>query len=375
MKFFKLLILLVSQVVLSQDAFVIKNVTLFDGNSLINKTSVLIEDGVVKEVNKRIKGTYTVVDGKGKFLMPGLTNAHVHCWGQPQLQEAAKAGVLNLLDMHGLENMQSYLVEAGKKPENARFFRAGYAATAEGGHGTQYGFPVPTLSSPEDAPEWIENRVKAGVDYIKIIYEPWKNTHTIETVNALVVEAHKNDKIAVVHISNTQNAYEAYQSGADGLVHLWRNDKIEENQLLEMSSRPFFIVPTMLTNIEMSRTLGKKSDEEITILEQKTKKEIKRVYDAGVPLLAGTDPPNGNINMGTDLYKELIYFSEAGIPNLAVLKTATSNPATYFGLKKIGYIQEGYVADLLLLDKSPLENMENLKTISRIWKAGVEVKK
>lgn len=367
--------LLFFQITTAQDAFVIKDVTLFDGDKVITKTSVLIDNGKIVKIAKRIKGSYEVIDGQGKFLMPALINAHVHCWGTAQLEEAAQAGILSLLDMHGMEPMQKFLVEAAKKPTTARFFRAGYAATAEGGHGTQYGFPVPVLAGPEDAPEWIENRVKAGVDYIKIIYEPWKNTHTVETVNALVKEAHKLGKKAVVHISNSENAYEVYQAGADGLVHLWRKGNMEQDQLSNMASRSFFITPTMLTNIEVSRTIAKKSEDEIALLEKVTLKEIKRVYDAGIPLLAGTDPPNGNINMGTDLYKELIYFSKAGIPNLDVLKTATSNPVKHYGLEGLGFVKEGYVADLLLLDKSPLDNMENLSTISSIWKAGVAIKR
>lgn len=374
MKFIQIICcVLIFQTMTAQEVFVIKDVTLFDGEKQIAKTSVLVSDGKVVKIAKRIKGKHTIIDGKGKFLMPGLTNAHVHCFAQPLLIQAAQAGVLNVLDMHGLEPMQKYLVEAGNKPGTARLFRAGYAATAKGGHGTQYGFPVPVLAGPNDAAQWVKDRVDAQVDYIKIIYEPWKNTHSVETIQALIREAHKQGKKAVVHISNSDNAYEAYQAGADGLVHLWRKGSVSDDQLLEMARRSFFITPTMLTNIVMAGSLEKLSGEEIATQETLMMKEIKRVYDAGIPLLAGTDPPNGNINMGTDLYKELVYFSKAGIPNLEVLKTATSLPAMHYDLKDLGFIKEGYIADMLLLQKSPIDNMDNIKTILTIWKEGVEV--
>ena len=269
--------------------------------------------------------------------------------------------------------MQNFLAEAGKQSGAARFYRAGYAATAEGGHGTQFGFPVPVLEKPEDAEQWIKDRVEAQVDYIKIIYEPWKNTHTIQTVTALVQQAHNYDKKAVVHISNSQDAYASYTAGADGLVHIWRKGSLTDAQLKEMASRSFFITPTLLTNVVMSKARANTSEEDVIALEENLKKEIKRVYDAGIPLLAGTDPPNGNINMGTDLYKELIYFSEAGIPNLYVLKTATSLPAQYYGLAQVGHIKEGYLADLILLEKSPMDAMQNLDSIERIWKEGEEI--
>lgn len=378
MKFFSTIVIIWITLigVHAQESFVIKDVTLFDGETVIENTSVLIENGVVKKVGNDIKGDYTVIDGKGKFLMPTLTNCHVHTFMVPQLYEAANAGVLNLLDMHGLEPMQHYMTDMRDQEGTARLYRAGYAATAPGGHGTQYGFDVPTLEKPEDAKQWITDRVTAGVDHIKIIVEPWKATISHEIARALIEEAHAQDKVAVVHISKEEDAYKVLSNGADGLVHIWTDIDMPQEHLDDLvKNKDFFVIPTILTNVLVQPLFYGKTEEETAKVEAQLLKEVKRLYDAGVPILAGTDPPNAQINMGTDLYKELLFFSKAGIPAIDVLKSATSLPATKFNIGKTGFIKEGYVADMLLLSKSPLDAMDHISSIETIWKAGVVIKK
>ncbi len=356
----------------SQEAFVIQNVTLFDGTAITPKTSVLIVEGKIAKVSTTIKGDYKRVDGAGKFLMPAMTNAHVHTWSPAQLQEAARAGVMNLLDMHGLEPMQGLMKQQREVPGNARLYVAGYAATAPDGHGTQYGFPVPTLEQPADAKQWVADRISAGVDHIKIIIEPWKNTITHETAKAIIEEAHIANKVTVVHISKEEDAYKVLSNGADGLVHIWTDTVMPEEHLQDLiQNQNFFIIPTILTNVLVQTAYFGKTETEAQEVALRLQKEVKRLYEAGIPILAGTDPPNANINIGTDLYKELVYFSKAGIPAVEVLKSATSLPADKFNIENVGYIKEGYTADLLLLNKSPLDNMQNLDSLSMIWKAGI----
>ncbi len=373
---FLVLLLGVQRLFFAQEAFVIKDVTVFDGEQLIEKTSVLVEDGYITKVAKRIKGKYKVIKAKDKFLMPALTNCHVHLWSPLQLQEAAQAGVLNLLDMHGAETIQEGLKTLGESEINARLYTAGYAATAAGGHGTQFRFPVPTIEKPEDAPQWVAERVAASADYIKIIVEPWKTTIDYSTAKAVIVEAHKAEKVAVVHVSNEEDAYEVLTSDADGLVHIWRDKVMPEDRFQDLiTNRSFFVIPTVLTNVLIQQVRGNKAEEEIQAITNQLQSEVKRLYDAGVPILAGTDPPNANINMGTDLYKELAYFRDAGISAIAVLKSATSLPADKFPIGKVGYIKSGYIADMLLLKKSPIDDITHLNTIEVVWKEGVSIKK
>ncbi len=356
----------------AQQSFVVENVTLFNGTEILTNQFVKVDNGIISKVSSNPLTAQATIDGTGKFLMPALTNAHVHTWAAPQLQEAAQAGVLNLLDMHGMEPMQEVMINLRDTSGNARLYRAGYAATTEGGHGTQYGFPIPTLSVPEDAQQWIADRVTAGVDYIKIIVEPWKATLDKETVAAIIKEAHKADKIAVVHVSRAQDAFDALSSGADGLVHIYNDEPLTAAQLDQLNEDAnFFVIPTILTTVLIQPLYYNKTPEETAEIEARLLKEVKRLYDAGIPILAGTDPPNANINIGSDLYKELAFFAKAGLPIEAVLASATSLPADKFSLENVGYIKEGFKADMLLLDKSPVEDVKYMNSIAKIWKEGV----
>ena len=359
----------------AQNNFIIENVKVFDGESVIASTSVKVENGIITEISESIIPSETdeVIDGKGKTLMPALSNAHVHAWAPPSLNEAAKAGVLNVMDMHGVEPYQGMMRQLKDSTNYARFYVAGYAATAPEGHGTQFGFPVPTLTKPEDAKKFIEDRVKANVDHIKIIVEPWRKTLSIETVSELIREAHKAEKIAVVHVSKLEDAVNVLSNNADGLVHIWWDKALEAEQLKELSeNKEFFVIPTLLTTLNAFKSMGENASKYLT--KEQLQGEIKKLYEAGVPILAGTDPPNLGINYGKDLYKELELIKEAGLSTIEVLKAGTSNITTAFGLDNTGYIKVGFIADLILVDGDITEDISVINNSKIIWKKGQRVK-
>lgn len=376
MKKLTLLFILFSITLFAQESFVIKNVRLFDGEKVHDKTSVLVSNGKIAEVAKKIKGNYQTIDCTDKILIPALTNAHVHAWMSNNLQEAAKAGVLNVLDMHGVEVAQTMMKAYKDSTNYANYFVAGAAATAPGGHGTQYGFPTATLTKPEEAEKFISDRVKAGADYIKIIVEPWRKTLSHETVKVLIDEAHKQEKIAVVHISKVADAYKVLNNNADGIVHIWWDKPMTDEQLTALAkNKKFFVIPTILTTHKVFGPMKEKNPKAQIMQLAEIQKEVKRLYEAGIPVLAGTDPPNAGINYGTDLYTELKYIVEAGIPAKEALKNATSVVATSFGLKNRGMIAKDYFADMILIDGNPLENIEDLNKINTVFKAGKKVKR
>src|SRR5882762_4001952 len=117
----------------------------------------------------------------------------------------------------------------GKLLDYADLRSAGFLATAPGGHGTEYGIPVPTLTKPEEAQAWVDARIAEGSDYIKAVlddsleYGVPKPIPTLskETLQALAVAAHKRGKLLVVHIGTLQQAIDAINAGADGLAHLF----------------------------------------------------------------------------------------------------------------------------------------------------------
>ncbi|MDB9721211.1 amidohydrolase family protein [Winogradskyella sp.] len=369
------IVLCIGFVTNAQNSFVIKNIKVFDGESIIESTSVRVVEGKITAVSKALKTSKkdTVIDGKGKTLMPALSNAHVHAWSPLSLKEAANAGVLNVMDMHGMELYQGMMRQLKDSTDYARYYVAGYAATAPGGHGTQFGFEVPTLSKPEDAKQFIADRVKADVDHIKIIVEPWKTTLDKATVAALIKEAHKAEKIAVVHVSKLEDAITVITNNADGLVHIWWDKVLDTVQLNALAqSKTFFVIPTLLTTLKAFESMGAGADQFLT--KPQLLAEVKKMYDASIPILAGTDPPNLGINYGTDLYKELDLLLESGMPILEVLKAGTSNVSNAFSIENTGYIKPGFNADFILLEGDVTKDLKVLSGTKVIWKMGKQVK-
>jgi hypothetical protein len=96
------------------------------------------------------------------------------------------------------------------------------------------------------------------------------------------------------------------------------------------------------------------------------KKVTNLIYKAGVPMITGTDVINPYCYPGFSLHDEFELLAACGIPNSAILKMATYNPASFFHLKDHGLIKEGYVASIVLLNENPLNDIKNTLNINTV---------
>lgn len=98
---------------------------------------------------------------------------------------------------------------------------------------------------------------------------------------------------------------------------------------------------------------------------------VKRLQDSGVPVMAGTDAPIGFLTPGYALHEELRLLTEAGLSGMEVLTAATLHPAQFMGLDdKLGTIEAGKWADLVLLDADPRQDIANARAINTVIKGG-----
>lgn len=98
---------------------------------------------------------------------------------------------------------------------------------------------------------------------------------------------------------------------------------------------------------------------------------VKYMHKKGVTFMAGTDAPIGFLVPGLSLHQEIEELCASGLSELEAIKTATINPAKYFNLEEsLGRIKQGYIADLIILDKNPLENISYTKSIQAVIKDG-----
>ena len=221
-----LLLLVVTQGFLVAQDVLIKDARVFDGQRVIPRASVLVRDGKIEKIGThiRVPRNVHIVDGREKTLIPGLIDAHTHIRSRRDLEQSAVFGVTTdismLMDLQ-LAKAQKAEQNAKKASDRADLFSSGYVATAPGGHGTEYGLKFPTLTRPEGAQAWVDDRIAEGSDFIKIIYEFGGDTGhggrpSIDraTMDALVAAAHARGKLAVVHIHSEQQAMDAIDSGA-----------------------------------------------------------------------------------------------------------------------------------------------------------------
>ncbi len=392
----------------SAASFLIEHVRVFDGQKIQADKNVLIVDGKIQDSNFTGKpaADTTIVNGKGRTLLPGLIDAHVHAFQDQELP--LLYGVTTQIDMFSNVDMLKAINEKMRKGENrdrADIISAGILATAPGGHGTEYGMPIPTLTKPEEAQAWVDARIAEGSHFIKIVIEHGSEKHSFNsldnaTVKALVKAAHLRNKLAVVHIGTLKEAQDALDAGADGLIHLFTDRQISEQHLRALvtsaKSKHAFVIPTfaVLESIAGLKEQDVLSDQRMTGLLSKSqlqplstpygykpdadllkapRKVTAAMHAAGIPVLAGTDAGNSGTQYGISLHHELAALVEAGLSPTAALESATSVAATAFRLKDRGRIAKGYKADLLLVEGEPDKDILNTRNIVDVWKDGERV--
>lgn len=386
--------------------FAIRGARVFDGERDLGIATVVVRAGRIQSVsaNAAVPAGMAVIDGTGKTLLPGLFDAHVHAWGDAQ-RDMARFGVTTGFDMHGVPERLPALREQRESLRaggQADLWAAGYAITAPGGHGTQYGFPVPTVDEGTDIDAFIGQRIAEGDDYIKLIVEDlsaYGSARRLPTLSAqqvrdVVKAAHARKRMAVAHVAKCDDARMVVEAGADGLVHAFGDAVADDELVAAMRKHDAFIVPTLSViastsgagegkvlaadarinpwlTPEQAGTLGRdfiptSHPERL----QHALDSVRRLHAAGVDILAGSDAPNPGTAHGASVHHELALLVRAGLTPAQALAAATSVPAKRFGIMDRGRIAAGQRADLVLVDGDPLRDITATRAIEAVWKNG-----
>lgn len=393
--------------------FAVVDVRVYDGERVLPRATVVVRDGRIASVSaeRPARLPAEVVDGRGRTLLPGLIDAHFHVMGLGRaLPEAMRWGVTTLLDMFGRPELDAQSRQASRGPGLADLRAAGSGGTAPGGHGTQYGWPTPTVSTPDSAEAFVAARVAEGSDHFKIIIEPGRPTLDSATVRALAAAAHRRGLVAVAHVTRAGDAAMALRAGVDGLVHIWTDIGAVPAVSGLAADAGAFVVPT-LVNFLQRNTAGdegralladarvrerlapafhpglrdapwvrNQNDSLVRARRQDAPRFRRQLYDAvadlhraGVRILAGTDAANWGMSP-VFLHRELELLVEAGLSPVQALATATSAPADAFRLRDRGRIRPGLRADLVLVAGDPTRDITDTRGIVAVWKEGVPLR-
>ena len=389
---------------LPETNFAVVDVTVFDGEAFRPHRDVWVEDGRIRAVGQRLAlpDGLLRVDGRGHTLLPGLIDAHTHTYGMV-LNDSLRFGVTTVFDQFTMPSLAAQKRPARERlarTDEADLFSAGNLATAPGGHGTQFGVPVETLTSPGEAPAFVAARKEEGADWIKIVWEDGNTfgadipTLDRETIAAVIEAAHAEELLAVIHASTLEHSLAALEMGIDGFVHVWGDEAISEEGAARFAEAGVFVIPTLSVRLAAAGEsmgpdlLAETRPEDVSDMQRQSLAQtfprpvgtseasiesVRRLHAAGVRILAGTDAPNPGTGFGISMHGELRLLERAGLGAAEALAAATAGPPAAFGIEDRGRLARGRIADLLLVAGDLESDLGRSTAIAGVWKDGFPV--
>jgi len=435
-------VVIASRLLLAQapSSLVIRGAAVFDSISgaMLPGRTVVIEGERIQSVGSlehpvRTPRHARVIDGRGKFLIPGLIDAHVHSTyvldfahmtGDEVFPLFLANGVTSLRSTGDLMVAQRLLSRyAAEHPDlSPRLF---LCSPLIDGNPPFHGYWGRPFTDPDKVPAFVEDMAAWGVGTLKLY------VGTERPVGRKVIEeAHRNGLVVAGHLGK-YSAQDAVADGIDCLEHIWgvfnfifpagppksgtsalerrANVDLESpmaKDLIEaIKAHHVFVDPTLTVfrnmilladlpeyfqhpdNAFMPERLKKywlkyRDERMKTVLTPETldlrKREFQKykeltgiLYRAGVTLLAGTDTPEPFCAPGFSLHQELEILVESGLPPAAALQAATIHNARVLHAEKhLGSIEPGKLADILMLDADPVASIQNSRKIAVVIKGG-----
>lgn len=360
-----------------------------------------------------------VVDGRGKFVIPGLWDMHVHTTmvgGRGLLALYVANGVTGVRDM-----ADDWDTIAVWKREIARGSLVGPRIVASGPYLEGGDVPIPHIltRTPEEGRAGVDSLVRLGVDFVKV-----HGQLTRETYFAIARRARERGIVFAGHVARVVGSADASDSGQRSIEHLLAIPapctpaesialqprfavqgalgRCSSEDLAPLYARfvrnHTWVTPTFTAQYEvaiwpghavpgdslahylpealrryvaeifpMPDSIPPGADSVGRAMFAKRLRQVATMYHAGVTVLTGTDAPLRNSPPGFGLHEELELLVRGGLTPFEALRAATLEPANYFVMRdSVGAIATGQEADLVLLDANPLRDIRNVRRISAV---------
>lgn len=365
--------------------------TLFDATTelAISNPGILVTDGKITCIGEGCKGNEKnlIIDAKGKSIMPGLIDLHGHFFGGKKQSKHDNIPATIWAQLRFLPSVRQDLIQAGvtsyrslgditpaifdlkkylsqDKLAGPRLFIAGPIFTVPGGHPTQRQdipeWVLKQMTFQSDSPELVTAKIEQlmlqGIDGIKVIYQghtdsdndikmPRMSQKTLATITSL---AKKHGLWVAAHTGGQNETIEAINTGVTSVEHGIRHGNIIRQETLDVVANE---------HVTYVPTLGR---------EPKGHLNIPQLAQSKVMLGVGTDSPvkdHGQYSYHMEL-KRLV---DAGLSDTQAVIAATRNGA--IALKKsneLGTIEQGKLADILIINGRPWENINDIEKIDTV---------
>jgi enediyne biosynthesis protein E4 len=353
------------------------------------------------------------IDLAGKTILPGLINAHGHAGdtvglrSAPELYTAenvrrqlglyARYGVTTVASLGGDQAAGFALRDAQEGPglDRARLRVAG---------------PVITAASPEEARALVDELAPRRPDLVKIRVDDNLGTAAKmapAVYQAVIEQAHKHGLRVAAHVYYLDDAKGVLRAGADFIAHSVRDREVDDELIRLLKERRACLCPTLMREVStfvyesepdffadpfflreadplvlaqlrdpqrQQQVRGSASAQAYKKALETASRNLARLAAAGVPIAMGTDTGPPGRFQGYFEHRELELMVKAGLTPAQVILSATRDAAACLGLAgKVGTLEPGAWADLIVLAKDPLADIRHTRTIESVWIAGKRV--
>ena len=385
---------------------------------VLEEQTIIIEGNKISSVEKGFKkpssDSIEVIDLKSKTVLPGLTDMHVHMEGESNpgeylesftnnpadnafnsvgfAEKTLMAGFTTVRDLGG-SGINISLRNAINKGKIAgpRIFTAGKSLATTGGHADPtngvnaelMGNPGPkdgVVNSLEDARKAVRQRYKNGADLIKItatggVLSVAKSSSNPQFFTEEIEEIVKTAKDYGFHVAAHAHGDEGMQRAVRAGVKTIEHGTLMSEETMDlMKQMNAYLVPTITAGKEVTENAeidGYYPDLVVPKAQEigpKIQNTFANAYKRGVPILFGTDA--GVFNHGENA-REFEYMTEAGMPVMEAIISATITPAIVLNMKnESGQIASGFYADIIAVNEDPTQNVSTLKEVVFVMKEG-----
>ncbi|MFZ5644941.1 MAG: amidohydrolase family protein [Bacillota bacterium] len=391
--------------IFSKTDIVIRAGRVFDGQSFWpnQNIDIVVSGGTIQELRQAVLSSpprdnkTEILDLSNYTILPALIDCHVHLaldgkdfnsalelWEQEELLTKRIISDLNKTLERGIAAVRDggdrNWIGLRVRNEITRGAISGPRVIATGialGRRGKYGSFLGPGITGEQIRKSVENAAMRGVDQIKVLVSgvvSFKNYRRVGEIHFspaelgdLVAISHSLGLKVMAHASSDEASLLAVNAGVDSLEHGYF---IEESTLEKMAALKIPWIPTLAPVANQARGELRKghTTEELEVIEKTYKRQlymVKKAYEMGVPLGAGTDAGATGVLHGEGLLDELLLMEEAGLLREEILRAATGTAANILGVEKeMGFIRPGMPPCLIALRGNPMDDLNALKNIA-----------